>query len=159
VAGFVRGHPTLAEHVVIRDPSCVGVGKDVYFGVGCYLHDKAQIEIGDMTHFGPYCVLYGPLLIGNGCCIGANTVIAARQQHPNCPLDEAFATYGQDIRLIVIEDNVWIGANVTVVPGITIHTGAIVGAGSVVTHDVPRNAVVAGVPARRIRWREDRELP
>ena len=153
------GYATFAEHAVVRDQRYVTTGKDVYFGVGCYLHDKAQIDIGSSTHFGPYCVLYGPLIIGNGCCVGAHTVLAARQQHPNCPLDEPFATYGQDIRPIVIEDNVWIGANVTVVPGITIKTGAIVGAGAVVTHDVQSNAVVAGVPARRIRWREDRELP
>jgi acetyltransferase-like isoleucine patch superfamily enzyme len=52
---------------------------------------------------------------------------------------------------IVIGREVWLGASVTVVPGVTIEDGAIVGAGAVVTRDVPANAIVAGVPAKLIR--------
>jgi acetyltransferase-like isoleucine patch superfamily enzyme len=52
---------------------------------------------------------------------------------------------------IIIGRKVWLGASVTVVPGVTICDGAIVGAGSVVTKDVPANAIVAGVPARLLR--------
>jgi acetyltransferase-like isoleucine patch superfamily enzyme len=51
---------------------------------------------------------------------------------------------------ITIENDVWLGANVTVLPGVTIHEGAIVGAGAVVTKDVPAHTTVAGVPARPI---------
>lgn len=56
---------------------------------------------------------------------------------------------------VVIEDNVWIGFNVTILPGITIREGAVVGAGSVVTHDVPKCAVVAGNPAAVIKYRDE----
>ncbi|EHM32411.1 Putative acetyltransferase [Enterococcus faecium E4453] len=52
---------------------------------------------------------------------------------------------------IVIEDGSWIGANVTVIPGVTIHKGAIVAAGSVVVKDCEENALYAGVPAKKIR--------
>ena len=52
---------------------------------------------------------------------------------------------------IVIGDKVWIGANATVLPGVTIGKGAIVAAGAVVTRDVPPNTIVAGVPARVVR--------
>lgn len=58
------------------------------------------------------------------------------------------ATYG---RPIVIEDKVWIGINTTILPGVKIGYGAIIGAGSVVTRDVPAMSIVAGNPARIIK--------
>lgn len=54
---------------------------------------------------------------------------------------------------IIIEDNCWLGAGVKVLAGVTIHTGSVIGAGSVVTKDVPPNSVVVGVPGRVIRKR------
>lgn len=54
---------------------------------------------------------------------------------------------------VIIEDNVWLGRNVIVMPGIVIEKGAIVGAGAVVTKNVPANAIVGGVPAKIIRYR------
>jgi acetyltransferase-like isoleucine patch superfamily enzyme len=54
----------------------------------------------------------------------------------------------------VIEDDVWVGAGAVILPGVTIGRGAIVGAGAVVTRDVPPFAIVAGVPARFLAWRE-----
>lgn len=57
---------------------------------------------------------------------------------------------------IVIEDNVWIAANVVVLPGVTVGEGAVVGAGSVVTKDVEPYALVAGNPARKVRSIDNR---
>lgn len=61
------------------------------------------------------------------------------------------------LRPIVVEDYVWIGANAVILPGVTIHSGAVIAAGAVVTEDVPANAVVGGVPARVIRLIELQE--
>jgi acetyltransferase-like isoleucine patch superfamily enzyme len=55
---------------------------------------------------------------------------------------------------IVIEDDVWIGANVTILKGVTLHSGSVIAAGSVVVKDVPKNNVVAGNPAKTIKIRE-----
>jgi acetyltransferase-like isoleucine patch superfamily enzyme len=54
---------------------------------------------------------------------------------------------------VVIEDDVWLGANALVLPGVTVHRGAVVGAGAVVTRDVPPYAIASGVPARVVRTR------
>lgn len=55
---------------------------------------------------------------------------------------------------VIIEDNVWIGSDVIIIPGVTIHEGAIIGIGSVVTKDVPSCAVVGGNPAKIIKYRD-----
>ena len=57
-------------------------------------------------------------------------------------------------RSIHIEEDAWIGAHAVILPGVTVGRGAVVGAGSVVTHDVPPYAIVAGVPARILRYRD-----
>lgn len=59
---------------------------------------------------------------------------------------------------VVIEDDVWIGAHVTVLKGIRVGSGAVVGAGAVVTRDVPTGAIVAGIPAKVIGYRHLRNL-
>lgn len=55
------------------------------------------------------------------------------------------------LKAVIVEDHVWIGANAVILPGVTIHEGAVVAAGAVVTEDVPENAIVGGVPAPIIR--------
>lgn len=98
----------------------------------------------------------GEVCIGKYCHLGQNLVIYAFNHNyesaKKIPYDEV------DIeKKVVIKDFVWIGANVTIVPGITIGEGVVVGAGSVVTKDVPDCAVVGGNPARILKYR-DKEL-
>lgn len=55
---------------------------------------------------------------------------------------------------VIIKDDVWIGSNAVIMPGITIGKGAVIGAGAVVTKDVPPNAIVMGIPAKLVKYRE-----
>lgn len=104
------------------------IGKNVFFNSGCKLQDQGGITIGD------------------GTLLGHNVVLATL----NHSLDPA---HRKDIipAPICIGENVWIGANATVLPGVTIGDGAVIAAGAVVTKDVPKNAIVGGVPAKIIK--------
>ncbi len=106
----------------------IKIGKNVFINACCKFQDQ------------------GGIVIGNGVLIGHNVTLATLN-HDERP------DYRQNIypKPIKIGDNVWIGSNATILQGITIGNGAIVGANSVVTHDVPENTIVAGVPARIIR--------
>ena len=108
----------------------ISVGERFYANVGCVFLDCAPISIGDGVLLGPAVQLY-----------------AATH-----PLDAETRRRGLEYALpISIGDDVWIGGGAIVLPGVTIGDRAVVGAGSVVTRDVPADAVVAGSPARPMR--------
>lgn len=106
----------------------ITVGKDVFINACCKFQDQ------------------GGITIGNNVLIGHNVTLATLN-HDERP------EFRQNIypKPIKIGNNVWIGSNATVLQGITIGDGAIIGANAVVTKDVPENTVVAGVPAKIIR--------
>ena len=92
--------------------------------------DGADITIGNHAFIGPYCGFY----------------TAAH------PIDYSNRNKGLEKALpIVVGDNCWFGANVSVMPGVTIGSGCVIAAGSVVTHDIPENSMIAGVPAKVIK--------
>lgn len=72
--------------------------------------------------------------------------------------DKDYAPNSLDTPTITVEPDVWVGSNALILPGITLSTGCVIGAGAVVTHDVPPYAIVAGVPARVIRYRFSSEV-
>ena len=106
----------------------VSFGSDCFLNFGCTLLALGGITIEDDVFIGPHCVL-------------------ATEYHP----EEPSQRHTLLTKPIVIRQNAWLGANVTVLAGVTIGRNAIVAAGSVVTKDVPDNSVVAGTPARVIR--------
>lgn len=106
----------------------IRIGKNVFINAGCFFQDQGGISIGDNT------------LIGHNVKLTTlNHGFAPAERHNLHPAP------------VIIGRNVWIGAGVTVVPGVTIGDNAIVAAGSVVTKEVVANSVVAGVPAKMIR--------
>lgn len=105
----------------------------------------ARIEIGDKCGFSGTtigCACH--IRIGNRVKCGANTTITDTDWHP----EDARSSPDEPV---VIEDDVWLGLNVTVLKGVTIGCGSVVGAGSVVTHSIPPHVIAGGVPARVIR--------
>lgn len=106
----------------------ITVGKNVFINACCHFQDQGGITLGD------------------NCLVGHNVVFAT--------LNHGFAPEERQSMLpapIVVGRNVWIGSNSTILQGVTIGDNSIIAAGSVVTKDVPANAIVAGVPARFIR--------
>jgi acetyltransferase-like isoleucine patch superfamily enzyme len=113
----------------------ITVGKNVFINSGCRFQDQGGICIGDGALIG-HCVIFATLNHG---------LLPDKRQdlHPAS---------------IVIGKNVWIGANATILPGVAIGDNAIVAAGAVVTREVPRNAIVAGIPAKIVRHIDAEEL-
>ena len=111
------------------------------------------LKIGDNSGIGERSELYGDITIGNNVMMGTNCIIYTvnhRFDDINIPMNKQGV---QESKPVVIGNDVWIGGRVTILPGVHIGDGAIVGAGGVVTKDVPNYAIVAGNPARIIKYR------
>lgn len=106
----------------------ITIGKNVFFNTGCSFQDRGGIRIGD------------------GSLIGMNVTIATLNH--GLSIETRNVTYPSPV---VIGENVWIGSSATILPGVTIGDNAVVAAGAVVAKDVPKNTVVAGVPAKVIK--------
>lgn len=130
------------------------MGKGVIIKRGVVFGDGAGISIGDESQIG-YCdsLYVNELTIGNYVLIGPHVAIIDAN-HRFDRLDIPIKQQGYRYKgPIVIEDDVFIGANVTILSGVRIGTGAVVGAGAVVNRNVPPYAVVGGVPATVIKYR------
>ncbi len=118
--------------------------------------DRGSISLGDNVYVGDFCTISGDdgeVTIGNNVLIAAYTLIQAAN-HNFDRLDIPIMDQGHEPSFVHIEDDVWIGASCVICPGVRIGTGAVVGAGAVVTKDVPPFAVTGGVPAKVIRYRK-----
>jgi maltose O-acetyltransferase len=123
----------VSEGAIVRSPVYVDYGSNIHLGehvflnFGCVLLDVAVIEIGDRTQIGP-------------------NVQILTADHPRDPrLRETGVECGIPVK---IGRNVWIGGGAIILPGVTVGDDAIIGAGAVVTRNVPDGATVAGNPAR-----------
>lgn len=124
---------------IIRDQ--VEIGDNAVIMMGAVINIGAVIGEGTMIDMGV--VLGGRAIVGKHCHIGAGTVLAG-------VVEPASATP------VVVEDNVLIGANAVVLEGCRVGAGAVVAAGAVVVNDVPAGAVVAGVPAKVIKMKDEK---
>lgn len=125
-------------------------------GPGLDIRPPILIEYGERVRIGSNVFINNDFMVlGSGrVSIGDNVLIGpgARLYTPNHPLDLELRREGWEIGLpITIEDDAWLGGSVVICPGVTIGARSVVGAGSVVTKDVPPDVVVGGNPARVIR--------
>ncbi len=131
------------------------VGKNVCIGRDVSLISAKNIVIGDNVWIGDRAIFSakGGITIGNNISMGPEVLIWT-DNHDFYKPDKL--PFNDEIikKPVVIEDNVWLGARCSIVPGVTIGEGAVVAMGSVVTKDVESCAVVAGNPAKIIKYRD-----
>jgi acetyltransferase-like isoleucine patch superfamily enzyme len=156
---------------------CRNVGTDVQIGPGVVLKHADTMEFGDCVFIGAQAMIQGRFdgncRIGSHVWIGPQAYFDARDlvledyvgwgpgakvlgsSHTGDPIDVPIISTNLVIKPVVIGYGADIGVNAVILPGVRVGAHAIVGAGAVVTHDVPDYAVVAGVPARIMRSRRD----
>ncbi len=134
-------------------------GRDVNVEHGAWFGSGEGVRLGDRSAIGMDCLVIGPLHVGADVMMGPRCVLLA-SSHQTGSVDAPMSSQGFSAdRPIVVEDDVWIGAGTTILPGCRIGRGSIVGAGAVVTKDVPPYAVVGGNPARVLKWRGEAPTP
>jgi maltose O-acetyltransferase len=129
-------------------------GKNINIEQNANFGNGNGIEIGDNSGVGVRCSIRGPLTIGSNVMMGPEVVIIT-SNHNFSRVDIPMNIQGSlPQEKVIIGNDVWIGTRVIILPGVRIGNGVIIGAGSIVTKDVPDYAIVAGNPARIIRFRK-----
>lgn len=131
------------------------VGKDVNIEHGAMI--TSTMEIGDRSGVGINAQMHGKVVIGKDVMMGPECIIYT-SNHAFDRLDIPMCDQGRtEEKPVIIGDDVWIGGRVTILPGVHVGSHSIIGAGTVVTKDVPEYAIVGGNPAKVIRYRNEKK--
>lgn len=127
----------LDNHSIIESYSCIN-------------NAVGDVVIGDYTRIGMHNTIIGPVCIGSHVNLAQGITVTALN-HNFEDKEKRIDEQGITTKPIIIGDDVWIGANAVILPGVTIGKHCVVAAGAVVTKDVPDNTIVGGVPAKEIK--------
>lgn len=116
----------------------------------CINNAVGDVIIGDHTRIGLHNTIIGPVTIGSHVNLAQGITITALN-HNFSDAEKRIDEQGVNTTPVVIEDDIWIGANAVILPGVTIGQHSVVAAGAIVTKDVPPHSLVAGVPAKVIK--------
>ena len=120
----------------------------------CINNAVGDVTIGDYTRIGIHCTVIGPVCIGHHVNLAQGITVTALN-HNFADTNRRIDEQGISTKPVVIGDDVWIGANAVILPGVTIGRHVVVAAGAVVTKDVPDYCVVAGIPAKVVKKLEE----
>lgn len=141
-----------------KHPETFEIGKGVFIGSQAFLQGRfdGRCRIGDYVWIGPHSYLDArDLVLENHVGWGPGAKVLG-SQHTGVPLEVPIIETDLEIRPVRVEEWADIGTNAVILPGVTVGKGAIVGAGAVVTQDVPAYAKIAGIPAKVIGWRNEK---
>ena len=116
----------------------------------CINNAVGDVIIGNYTRIGLHNTIIGPVTIGSHVNLAQGITITALN-HNFDDSEKRIDQQGISTKEVVLEDDIWVGANAVILPGVTIGKHAVVAAGAIVTKDVPPHSLVAGVPAKVIR--------
>lgn len=116
----------------------------------CINNAVGDVIIGDHTRIGLHNTIIGPVDIGNHVNLAQGITVTALN-HNFSDTNKRIDEQGVSTNPVTIEDDVWVGANAVILPGVTIGEHCVVAAGAVVTKDVPPHSLVAGIPAKVIK--------
>ena len=118
----------------VRNPQELRIGNDCFINFDCFIQASGGVSIGNDVELGP-------------------RVSILSENHFFDKRNKKIREQGYKREHVIIEDNVWIGVNAVILPGVTIRSGSVVGAGAVVTKSFEENSIIVGVPAKLLKKR------
>jgi len=145
-----------ANYTHVSQRRLIDMGADVRFAPNVSIINGQRISIGDRSHIGARCHLWagndlGRITIGADALFGPEVFLTA-SNYLTAP-GEIIMNQDKDERDVVVGAGVWLGARVMVMPGVNVGEGAVVGAGSIVTKDLPAGSISVGSPAKVVGQR------
>ena len=132
---LLKQNSKIRSHVIIQGSGCFELGENSFLGSFCVIGANESVHIGKNVMI-------------------ADSVTIRDTDHAFSDLNTAMINQGIVTSPVIIKDNVWIGYGAVITKGIIIETGAIIGANAVVTKNVPKNAIVGGIPSKILKFRE-----